>query len=523
METTSRISEAPGRIRNVNAHTSETDFGATVVRRVPIVGKAAIYTRVSTDRQQDGASLNVQLDACRHYCESNGLVIVGEFRDVLSGLKTDRPQYRRAVELARSKGVDKLVVWRLDRLGRDSGEYITQLRDLRRLGVSVASVTQPGESVLMQELMGVLAAEESRQLSVRITASKRRRATEGKWSGGFAPLGYSIKRLPDGGCTLEPNEDAKLVKELFKRYATGKSSLKMLRTFSIARGHLLTRQSLHNILKNPVYTGVVRQGHFSRSTLLAGPKEVRHVQGLHRALIDEATFEKVQALRKAHRSRQDGGPSPKYLFSGMTFCGGCGGRYSASWTGRSRDPRHVYYFCNRSRDAGDCKAHSVNERFIRAAVIEPLERLLERVRSKDMRRMVRDEVKLQQAAAAASADVDRARLEVRLTKVSERLARLEDLYLDGGLSRARYIERRDAYESEADELRSQLAERPRPAQLDLDVLFKTADALDGTPLDDHEWREMVAELVERIVIHDREHIEVVWREQYRNVSQLAVS
>ncbi len=128
---------------------------AAPMARVPIVGKEAIYTRVSTESQQDGASLGVQLDACRSYCDTNGLVIVAEFRDVLSGLKTDRPQYREAVELARSKGVDKLVVWRLDRLGRDSGEYISQLRDLRKLGVSVVSVTQPGESVLMDPAEGV--------------------------------------------------------------------------------------------------------------------------------------------------------------------------------------------------------------------------------------------------------------------------------------------------------------------------------------------------------------------------------
>lgn len=64
---------------------------AALTPRVPIVGKAAIYTRVSTDKQQDGASLDVQLDACRNYCESNGLIVVAEFSDVLSGLKTDRP------------------------------------------------------------------------------------------------------------------------------------------------------------------------------------------------------------------------------------------------------------------------------------------------------------------------------------------------------------------------------------------------------------------------------------------------
>lgn len=277
--------------------------------RVPIVGKATIYARVSTDRQQDGASLDVQLEQCRKYCESNGLFVAAEFKDVLSGLKTDRPQYRQAVDLARSKAVDKLVVWRLDRLGRDSGEYITQLRDLRKLGISVVSITQPGESVLMQELMGVLAAEESRQLSVRITASKRRRSSEGKWNGA-APLGYSAENHPDGGRVLVPNEDAPLVTQMFKRYATGKHNLRNLRDYLNEHGHVVTRGSIWYLLRNPVYTGTIRHGHWSHSEVMPRPKEVTVTKGLHRPLVDQATFDKVQARMAANKSHRNGGTSP---------------------------------------------------------------------------------------------------------------------------------------------------------------------------------------------------------------------
>ena len=85
---------------------------------VPIGGKAAIYTRVSTDRQrEEGASLNVQLEACQRYCEEHRLLVMDEFRDVQSGLDPSRQNYLAAVELAQTKGIDKLVVWRLDRLG----------------------------------------------------------------------------------------------------------------------------------------------------------------------------------------------------------------------------------------------------------------------------------------------------------------------------------------------------------------------------------------------------------------------
>ena len=115
-------------------------------RAAPLVGKAAIYIRVSTNRQEDGVSLHVQLEACLHYCDEHGLLVMGVFQDIQSGLDSSRPQYKAAVDLALIKGIDKLVVWRMDRLGRDSAEYFPLLKELRQLKVDVVSVTQPGQS-----------------------------------------------------------------------------------------------------------------------------------------------------------------------------------------------------------------------------------------------------------------------------------------------------------------------------------------------------------------------------------------
>jgi DNA invertase Pin-like site-specific DNA recombinase len=52
------------------------------------------------------------------------LLVRGEFKDIQSGLDPGRAEYFKALELARTKGINKLVVWRLDRLGRDRAEYI---------------------------------------------------------------------------------------------------------------------------------------------------------------------------------------------------------------------------------------------------------------------------------------------------------------------------------------------------------------------------------------------------------------
>lgn len=481
--------------------------------RVPIVGKAAIYTRVSTDRQQDGASLDVQLEACQRYCESNGLIVVAEFRDVLSGLNPDRPKYREALELAKSKAVDKLIVWRLDRLGRDLAEYATQLRDLKRQGVDVVSVTQPGESVMMQQMAGVFAEQESRDKSVRIAASKLHRAKAGKWNG-RPPLGYDKKQYPDGGYVLVPNRDAKLVRELFTMYASGNVSLYGLTDVLNEKRHgddVRTRAAVWNLLKNPAYVGMVRHGKWSHSKFMPKPK-VTLTKGLHPAIVDQVTFDRVQArLNSNSRIRGTGGLRPTFLFAGLVYCGSCGRRYSGH-----RNPRErIYYNCNRKVFAGDCKASGIDETLIREAVLGPLEVLFGRLHQKTMRTMVRAELERELAAIDAKANVGQVKLGAEQSRLSTKLTRIEDLYLDGTLSRDRYLERREGTERELEAIKAKLAAHPRVSPTDIEPLFARVDELDGELPNDEEWREIVAEMVERVVIGKK--VVVEWKPLWRPV------
>lgn len=139
------ISKSPRRPVDVGKATSSDIFPNPGIHstRVPIVGRAAIYTRVSTDRQQDGASLEVQLEQCRRYCEGHGLSVIAEFRDVLSGLNPDRPKYRQAIDLAKSKQVDKLIVWRLDRLTVSPNSPCHQMRFFTNSTTALSHEHQP--------------------------------------------------------------------------------------------------------------------------------------------------------------------------------------------------------------------------------------------------------------------------------------------------------------------------------------------------------------------------------------------
>ena len=78
---------------------------------------ALIYTRVSSDAQRDGVSLDVQLRECRQYVASMGWVIGGEYTDVASGKRDDRPHYQEMLAAIRAMPAQgrraAVVAWRL--------------------------------------------------------------------------------------------------------------------------------------------------------------------------------------------------------------------------------------------------------------------------------------------------------------------------------------------------------------------------------------------------------------------------
>jgi site-specific DNA recombinase len=492
--------------------------GAT--RRVPISGTAIIYYRVSGGRQEDGASLDVQRESCQRYCDDHGLEVVGEFRDIESGLHADRPQYMRAVEVARAKGADKVVVWRYDRLGRDSAEYIPLLKGLKRLGVDVVSVTQPTESIFMQQVIGIMAEEESRQLSTRVTASKQRRLQEGKWSVA-PPFGYINEKHPTGGSVLVPSNDAPFVREIFTRYASGKHSLMDLRRYLNECGVLKGRSGILYILRNRTYLGEVPHGRFSRSEFFAKP-EATWRQGEHEALVDPETFAQVQARLEGNAHRKTGGVHPKFLFSGLVYCGLCGHKFNGRVTANGHGTKFVQFKCGRRTGFGDCKSPSVLETRIREAAIPKLEALLGQLRQEDLRVAVREELTRQQQGTQEATQQTKESLSENQRRLEARLSKVEDSFLDGAMDRERYLTRRDEIKSQLDEVKAQLTARPQMALPNVEQFFALADAVDivegaitiaGEAVSDQWWRDVIEGLVEKVVIEVR-NIRVVWKDAF---------
>jgi putative DNA-invertase from lambdoid prophage Rac len=100
--------------------------------------RAAIYTRVSTDRQTDDS----QLAELHDYCQRRGWRDVTEFRGVASGARFTREGLDRLLADVRRRRVDIVVCFKLDRLGRSLPHLAQLVSELAAHGVALVCTTQ---------------------------------------------------------------------------------------------------------------------------------------------------------------------------------------------------------------------------------------------------------------------------------------------------------------------------------------------------------------------------------------------
>ncbi|GAC1311642.1 MAG: hypothetical protein NVSMB27_48230 [Ktedonobacteraceae bacterium] len=109
--------------------------------------KAAIYLRVSTEEQRERQSIATQRSFAENYCGANHISPYGWYEDEgVSGMipLDERPDGgSRLLADARAGTIDTILVYKLDRLGRESRLILNAVNDLEALGLQVKSMTEP--------------------------------------------------------------------------------------------------------------------------------------------------------------------------------------------------------------------------------------------------------------------------------------------------------------------------------------------------------------------------------------------
>jgi len=160
--------------------------------------KVVIYCRVSTDEQE----LEQQIGACKRFAEYKGFEVVTIYSERVSGAKAKRLEYIKLVKELRGGKYDGVVVFRLDRLGRNARELALLIDEMENRGIKVLSVNESFDTSTaigraMRELIYIFAQLEREQIG---EATKQRLAAikaQGKRLGQKPVSKYTLKKVQE--------------------------------------------------------------------------------------------------------------------------------------------------------------------------------------------------------------------------------------------------------------------------------------------------------------------------------------
>lgn len=186
--------------------------------------KAAIYARISQDREGAGLGVDRQVIDCEAEAERRGWTVAEVYvdNDISAYSGKRRPGYERMLQDLAEGYRDAVIVWHMDRLTRRMIELEQFVAICDRGGVEVAAVhgdfnVGDGDGLFSARIMAAVAAKESDDKSRRVKRKMVEVAQQGRPHGGARPFGYEPDRQ-----TLRTSE-AKIIKELAERFLAGES------------------------------------------------------------------------------------------------------------------------------------------------------------------------------------------------------------------------------------------------------------------------------------------------------------
>lgn len=352
-------------------------------REAPALGtltRVAFYVRVSSEEQTERATANNQIDFLRKKYQANfdadslePMQFVGQFvDDGYSGALAleDRPDGKRLLDLVRARGVDVVISYRLDRLGRRLGVLLDIHEELEHYNVAILSATEPFDTrtpigQFVFQLLGSIAELERSTIVERFTLGRDRSAREGKFINGPVPIGYdlednklvpSARLIPELGCT-----EADMVRQIFNRAAAGESAA-ALTVWLRANGVLSTQRYIRRDgterERSVPQWNAARMQNIIHSTTYYGERELDYSGAILRqevpALVSRDVWDLANSKVSGRISKFNAGQNAGYVYllSGRLVCGECGRRMLGNyrvpnrrWDAKAR----LYYVCSSAR------------------------------------------------------------------------------------------------------------------------------------------------------------------------------
>ncbi len=308
----------------------------------------ALYARVSGEEQEKRETIQNQRDFFARWTELHGIPVAGMYEDdgVTGTIPLgDRPGGARLLEDVRAGKVREIVVYRVDRIGRDARVILEALAALEDAGARTRSMTEPFDNAtpggrFLLGILAVVAGFERDSILERTRAGKRRRAALGAWQGGPPPYGYKIEgHGPSARLALATDEWVEqvglsapdLVAKIFHDLAGGATALSLAQRLNAlgvpspaeSRGRAVrigwSASSISGIVRNPVHKGEHQHGRRTDpDSAISRPCP---------AIVTPEIWTVATQRLLSNRNLSKSSSTREYLLRGIVKCALCGSSY----------------------------------------------------------------------------------------------------------------------------------------------------------------------------------------------------
>lgn len=466
---------------------------------------ALILARVSTFHQEEGYSLQTQLQECRRYAQANDFTVIAEFQDSKSGTTLDREGLTQARRILQKGEALAIIVYSPDRLTRSIAHAVLLREEFRRSGVELHYVTrgligESAEDALTSNIEAVFAEYWREKIAEATQRGKRAKATSGKFPGyGQAPYGYRIVGEKRNSRLEVDEQEARMVRLIFQWYAYGDESGVPLTIFQVSqkltqmgisspadggkKGKIRPATSwnvttIHRILRHAAYKGIFYAYRYKKvGTKLVKTLPEEWIPIPVPAIVDETLWNAAQLQMNAQRCESKRNTKQEYLLRSHIRCG-CG--YSVQCkTCNSKDSRNgvryirLFYRChggtNRSTRICPYRHTSFSAKKVDTAVWSWI------VTTLLDEKAIRDgfnQMKEQSASEIEVLETQRIALATQCEETRRQLERLLDLYLSGSFDKSMLEQRKGTLQKALHSLEEELC------VVDSQLLNQTANSGD---------------------------------------------
>lgn len=428
--------------------------------------KIAIYGRKSKFTGK-GESIENQIIKCRKFIEFKFDIENDENIEVFidegfSGKNEKRPAYQEMIQKVKNKEIDKIVIYQLNRLGRNARDIHNTMEMCNDLEAIIYSATEGFDSSTSfgRAVIGILASLaqlEREQLAERVKDNMYTLAKMGRWLGGQNPLGYDGIRevfIDDNMkertlSKLKKNtEELNVVKALYNKYLELKS-LSQVSKWAL-QNHLkgkngadLQKTTINSILQNPAYVKsdsnvieyLTNQGFEVCGTpngngiLRYGKKDKIAAIAKHKGIIDSKDWLQVQEILKENTEKAPRlGRTNTALLTSVLRCS-CGSTMRVAYGKINKQGEtRFYYTCALKNDSGRtrCNSKNLNGPQVERLVLDQIKNYNKDILIKELEEILKETNKIDLKQDVENLELEKSNNSVQIERLLNKLSLTDD-------------------------------------------------------------------------------------------------